>query len=76
MIGLRINRNILECKDQLKRILFWFANGINRNILECKGTTFACPGRRAVGINRNILECKGMKQGRLLGNMESVSSFV
>ena len=47
MIGLRINRNILECKDQLKRILFWFANGINRNILECKDVTSTDePGQR------------------------------
>ena len=32
-----INRNILECKEVFRRLLFYPAACINRNILECKG---------------------------------------
>ena len=58
VVSMCINRNILECKDQPKRILFWLANGINRNILECKVDLCSVNQSSHPGINRNILECK------------------
>ena len=55
---MRINRNIVECKEDFT--VFQLQSGfcINRNIVECKGE-FAIPHpKRACRINRNIVECK------------------
>ena len=35
-IYLRINRNIVECKEKVKSYAELTGNGINRNIVECK----------------------------------------
>ena len=32
----RINRNIVECKVQIRVVLNGFTHSINRNIVECK----------------------------------------
>ena len=53
-----INRNILECKDNLEQYVNVEGVGINRNILECKVGTGMWSHNVVWGINRNILECK------------------
>ena len=55
----RINRNIVECKDDM-----WCGDGfslicINRNIVECKVLHDFLKYQDKCGINRNIVECKG-----------------
>ena len=68
MIGVRINRNILECKADLVVM-----NGRKHLVLietywnvKCIGSA---PSIDGLGINRNILECK---ENRRVGNLPSV----
>ena len=46
MVLLRINRNILECKDTYYQRNCFLGKRINRNILECKGKKQALTLRR------------------------------
>ena len=57
----RINRNIVECKEVLQCDFLSVFSGINRNIVEFKGI-FSWPfSEPDVCINRNIVECKEKK---------------
>ena len=58
LLFLRINRNIVECKDILHIGRVNFLPGINRNIVECKVLLPSVYTAFAVSINRNIVECK------------------
>ena len=58
----RINRNILECKDDFRIVSFLRLPRINRNILECKVTLSGYTYDDGDCINRNILECKGQQR--------------
>ena len=61
-----INRNIVECKDDICHRLKLIGISINRNIVECKVfLTFSC-FLRQFRINRNIVECKGDEPQLLL----------
>ena len=62
ILGVGLNRNILECKFFKNRGQVIPYPRLNRNILECKSgfrkfikTVFTC-------LNRNILECKCVSQ--------------
>ena len=56
----RINRNIMECKDESREASGYECICINRNIMECKGIS-EYDGENPKGrINRNIMECKGI----------------
>ena len=53
-----INRNILECKYDIRNHRGTGHDRINRNILECKSVILPTAKNTSICINRNILECK------------------
>ena len=53
-----INRNIVECKDNVTGSWDDSAHSINRNIVECKVKNFPIVPENGNRINRNIVECK------------------
>ena len=55
---MRINRNIVECKDLSTYIYSFAVPRINRNIVECKGYRLHLATSSVLRINRNIVECK------------------
>ena len=61
---LRINRNIVECKDARRAVPATHFFRINRNIVECKVSTLRRSSMSKRSINRNIVECKGVSAGR------------
>ena len=64
LLRTRINRNIVECKDNKRTVQNRSGVRINRNIVECKESTQGNLYRLLVRINRNIVECKVEKTGR------------
>ena len=60
-ITIRINRNIVECKEFSFCGSFDCSDGINRNIVECKEQDAYNSRQDHTSINRNIVECKVLK---------------